>query len=99
MILFYKKDTGNIFSVIDGRVHQETHLQCRISDGTPEENIGKYVIGWIENKNGRVECNMNKFELLQEFEDITPTSPLDYRIENGEIVKKELSIREKSIIV
>ena len=89
MILFYKKDTGKIFATVDGRVHDEQSLKCKISDGTPDENIGKYIIGWIETKNGKMEYNMDKFELLQEFESISPTSPLDYRIdiETGNLIK------------
>ena len=90
MILFFQKDTGNIFAVIDGRVHSEQAFECKVSDGTPEENIGKYIIGWIEKDNGKIEYNLDKFELLQEFESISPISPLDYKvnIETGEIEKK-----------
>jgi len=89
MILFYKKDSGEIFATIDGRVHSEEQLVCRISDGASDENIGKYIIGWIESKNGKIEYNMDKFELLQEFEAITPTSPLDYKvdIQTGNLIK------------
>lgn len=90
MILFYKKDTGEIFATVDGRVHGEQHLQCSVNPGILEENIGKYIIGWIEKGSDRVAYNMDKFELLQKFEDITPESPLDYKVnvETGELVKK-----------
>jgi hypothetical protein len=81
MILFYTKTDGHIFAVIDGRVHGEQHLRCSVNPGIQEENIGKFIIGWIENTNGRVAYNLDKFELLQEFEAITPTSPLDYKID------------------
>lgn len=106
MILFYAKEdvkrintdgteeviipSGGIFATIDGRVHGEQQLQCSVNPGIQEENIGKYVIGWIENKEGRVSCNLDKFELLQKFEDITPESPLDYKVdvETGILIKK-----------
>lgn len=91
MILFYKKDTGKIFATVDGRVHSEQALKCSVSDGTPTENIGKYIIGWIEKGGNRVEYNMDKFELLQEFESISPVSPLDYYVdvETGDLKKSE----------
>ena len=86
MILFFDKKTGDIFATIDGRVHDEKQLKCYITDGKRE--VGKYIIGWIENKNGKIEYNMDKFELLQKFEDITPESPLDYKIVNNRLIKK-----------
>jgi len=91
MILFYNKETGDIFSVMDGRVHNERHLQVSVrSSNIPDELIGKYIIGWIESENGKIEYNMDKFELLQKFEDNTPENPLDYRIdiENNNLIKK-----------
>lgn len=90
MILFYTKTDGRIFAVIDGRVHGEQHLRCSVNPGIQEENIGKYIIGWIEKGSERLAYNLDKFELLQKFEDITPESPLDYKVnvETGELVKK-----------
>ena len=102
MILFYSKEevkndkgevirqAGEIFATIDGRVHGEQHLQCSVNHGIPPENIGKYIIGWIESKNSRIAYNTDKFELLQEFESISTVSPLDYKIdvETGELIKK-----------
>jgi hypothetical protein len=87
MILFYKKETGEIIGTVDGRVHQEKQLDTYISDGT---EMGKYVIGWIQKGEEKVACNLDKFEILQKFEDITEESPLDYRIniENGELIRK-----------
>ena len=81
MILFFDKRDGKIFATVDGRVHNEEHLKCKINNGIGEENIGKYIIGWIENKGGKLEYNMDKFELLQEFESISKISPLDYKVE------------------
>lgn len=90
MILFYNKTNGEIFATIDGRVHNEKQLSCYVNNGIGEENIGKYIIGWIENETGKMEYNLDKFELLQKFEDITPESPLDYKIgiENNNLIKK-----------
>ncbi len=89
MIFFYKKDTGEIFATMDGRVHDEKQLTNYVDNGIGKENIGKYIIGWIENKKGKIESNMDKFELLQEFESISPVSPLDYKvnIETGNLEK------------
>lgn len=97
MILFYKKDNGDIFATIDGRVHGEQHLKCFVNPGIPEENIGKFIIGWIESTNGKMAYNLEKFELLQEFESISTTSPLDYRIdvESGELRKKDVALTNK----
>jgi len=91
MILFYKKDTGKVFSVVDGRVHDEFALQCKISDGTPEENIGKYVIGWIQKGKDSIDYNLDKIDILKEFESISPVSPLDYSIdiETGNLIKSQ----------
>lgn len=90
MILFHDKRTGNIFATIDGRVHNEAQLMCFVNNGIPEEHIGKYIIGWVEKEGKRMEYNMDKFELLQEFESISPVSPLDFRVdlETGELIKK-----------
>lgn len=91
MILFYNKENGDIFATIDGRVHTDQQLNCYVSDdNNSTEKIGKYVIGWIERDEKRIECNMDKFDVLQRFEDITPESPLDYKIdiENNNLIKK-----------
>jgi len=89
MILFYNKQTGKVFATIDGRVHDEKHLNNYVDNGIGKENIGKYIIGWIEKDGQKMEYNMDKFELLKKFEDITPESPLDYRVdmETGNLVK------------
>lgn len=91
MIIFYKKDTGKIFATVDGRVHSEQSLNCKISDGTPDENIGKYIIGWIEKNGQKIEYNMDQFPLLQEFESVSKESPLDYivDIETGKLVRQD----------
>lgn len=91
MILFYKKENGEIFGTIDGRVHSEQHLNSYINDGTvKDEEIGKYIIGWIENENGKIAYNLDKMDILQKFEDITPESPLDYKIDisTNNLIKK-----------
>jgi hypothetical protein len=88
MIFFYKKDTGDIYSVIDGRFHNEQQLNIIVTDG--DANIGKYIIGWIEKNNKKIAYNIDKFYILQKFEDITSESPLDYTIDisTGNITKK-----------
>lgn len=88
MILFYNKQIGEIFGTIDGRVHNEKQLSCYVDNGIGEENIGKYIIGWTEENGEKIEHNMDKFELLQEFESISPVSPLDYKIIDNNIIKK-----------
>jgi hypothetical protein len=90
MILFYDKNNGEIFASIDGRVHNEDQLNCYVNNGIGEENIGKYVIGWIAKNGSKIEQNIDKFDILQRFEDITPDSPLDYKIdiETNNLVKK-----------
>lgn len=90
MIIFYSKTTGEIFATIDGRVHDEKQLNCYVDNGIGDENIGKYIIGWIEKDGKRMEYNIDKFELLQKFEDITPESPLDYKIDldSGNLINK-----------
>ena len=90
MILFYDKRDGNIFGTIDGRVHDERQLNCHVDNGIGEENTGRYIIGWIEKGDSKIEYNMDKFEILQRFEDRTPESPLDYKvdIETGNLIKK-----------
>jgi hypothetical protein len=89
MILFYNKKNGEIFGTIDGRVHNEEQLKMYVSNDKDME-IGKYVIGFLEGKDGkRMGQNLDKMELLEKFEDITPESPLDYKIdiESGGIIK------------
>ena len=36
----------------------------------------------------RIEHNLDKFEILQRFEDATPENPMDYKIENNNLIKK-----------
>lgn len=90
MILFYNKQSGEIFATVDGRVHDEQQMKCYVNNGIEEENIGKYIIGVITNNGKKIEYNMDKFSLLQEFESISPVSPLDYKveIETGNLIKK-----------
>jgi len=87
MILFYLKKTGEIFATIDGRVHNEKALTCYINNGSGE--VGKYIIGWIEKDNKKMEYNLDKFKILQRFEDNTPFSPLDCKIIDGQIILPE----------
>jgi len=46
MIIFYNKDTGEIFGTIDGRVHDDFQLKkaliCPV--GFDEKKVGKYVV-------------------------------------------------------
>lgn len=88
MIIFYDKKDGRIFSYMDGRVHDRAHLKCSVNAGI--EEVGKYIIGWIEDEDGKIEYNMDKLKILQSFEDHTETSPLDYKIdvETGQLIKK-----------
>lgn len=94
MILFYFKEditnekgdvikkAGEIFATIDGRVHDAKQLEAHITDSRiPVTKIGKYVIGWIEKNGEKMAYNLNQFEILERFEDITPESPLDYKID------------------
>jgi hypothetical protein len=90
MILFYNNQTGQIFATLSGRVHDEKQLNMHVDNGIGVGNIGKYIIGWIKDINGqKIEYNMDKFDLLQRFEDTTPESPLDYKIDinTGELIK------------
>ena len=88
-ILFYNKKTGEIFATVDGRVHDEKQLECYVDNGIGKKNIGKFIIGWIEAKGKKMEYNMDKFKLLQKFEDISKTNPLDYKVKNGKLVKSK----------
>lgn len=88
MILFYNKKNGEIFATIDGRVHDEKQLNCYVDNGIGKNNIGKFVIGWIEKKGRKIEYNMDKFDIMKKFEDVSDVSPLDYKIKNGDIVPK-----------
>lgn len=88
MILFYSKITGDIVAAIDGRVHSEKQLNCYVksSDG----KTGKMVIGWIKKDGQKIICNEDKFEIMKEFESISSTSPLEYKVnlETGDLEKK-----------
>jgi hypothetical protein len=90
MILFYNKDNGEIFATIDGRVHDDRHLNSHANNGLPVDKIGKFVIGWIEKGDQKIAYNLNQMEMMIRFEDITPESPLEYRIdlEKNELIKK-----------
>lgn len=92
MILFYNKKNGNVFATIDGRVHDKKQLGCYVCDSNnKKEEIGKFIIGWLEGKDGnRVEYNLDKIKLLEKFEDITTESPLEYKIDlkKGTLIKK-----------
>lgn len=89
MILFYNKKNGEIFATIDGRVHDEKQLKCYVKhDKIKEEDTGKFVIGWIERKGKKMEYNMDKLKLLQKFEDISATNPMEYKIKNGKLLLK-----------
>jgi len=44
MIIFYKKDTCDIFSVIEGRVHNNPEKAEVIVTGIDKNNIGKYIV-------------------------------------------------------
>lgn len=45
MIIFYKKDTGEIIGNIEGRIHEEEHLRMWIGD---KEKTGRIVCNWIK---------------------------------------------------
>lgn len=111
MILFYtKKDVtndagivlrraGDVFATIDGRVHGIEQLNSFVNDGMDERNIGKYIIGWIENGGERMAYNIDKFDLMQEFESVSPVSPLDFRvdIESGQLLKRDNLVQEEEL--
>lgn len=44
MIIFYKKDSGQIFSVIEGRIHTNPEKLVVQVSGVESENIGKFII-------------------------------------------------------
>jgi hypothetical protein len=91
MILFYSKITGDIFAYTDGRVHNEAQLNVKMTQSNlTEEQTGKLVIGWIEKDGMKTECNLDKFELLQDFESLSPLSPTDFKVnlETGELEHK-----------
>lgn len=91
MILFFNKKDGRIFGTIDGRVHNGEQLKMYVSND-PKMEIGKYIIGFLEGENGeRVGQNLDKLALLEKFEDITPESPLNYKVdvETGELIKTQ----------
>lgn len=97
MILFYAKNevknddgsvkmqAGHIFATIDGRVHDEKQLTNYVDNGIGAENIGKHIIGWIEKGDKKMEYNMDEFELLQRFEDVSDETPLDYKVIDGKL--------------
>lgn len=41
MILFYEKETGKIIGVVEGRVHDSTHLNMWVGD---KEHIGRIIV-------------------------------------------------------
>lgn len=92
MVIFYDKRTGDIFATIDGRVHDEKTMEAYATDtNRPKEFVGKFIIGWIESKDGgKIEYNLDQMDLVKDFEDITPTSPLDFKIdvEQGKLIPK-----------
>ena len=93
MVIFYNNKTGEIFATIDGRVHTKKDLECYVmGDKMKPEDIGKHIIGWIDGDGSKIEYNMDEFPLLQEFESISQTSPLDYKvdIDTGKLIKREL---------
>lgn len=47
MIIFYNKNTGEIYGTIDGRVHTEEQLRATIRPSqVPESQIAKYVVSY-----------------------------------------------------
>lgn len=96
MILFYNKKTGDIFATIDGRVHNEDHLKCYVNNGDlKDEEIGRYIIGYMENKSKKIASNMHKISQVESWEDITPDSPLDYSIDCEKNELKKIKKEEK----
>jgi len=91
MILFYSKITGDIFATIGGRVHSDKQLEMSIKTShLSDEQVGKYIIGWIEKDGQKIEYNTDKFSLLEEFESTSLINPMDYKInlETGNLEKK-----------
>lgn len=65
MIIFYKKDTGHIFSVVEGRYHPDADsMMVHVSDMTPD-NIGKFVVPYKQ-KLKEVEVPVYKIFLVDE---------------------------------
>ena len=98
MIFFYSKkinkekkiNKGDIFGVIDGRVHNKEQLKCFINIGLKDDDIGRYIIGHIVDGNNRVAYNLDKIKILENIESVSEESPLNYRVdvEKGKLVKK-----------
>lgn len=80
MILFYDKSNGEIIATLDGRLHGAEQLNMSVSND-PKMEVGKFIIGWIEKEGKKIAYNLDKMDILQRFEDITPESPLDYKID------------------
>jgi hypothetical protein len=85
MILFYNKE-NDIVAAIDGRVHSENDLKTYISK-SDDDIVGKIIIGWIKKNDKKIAYNLDKMDILKKFEDISSASPLDYKIENGKLIK------------
>ena len=87
MIIFYNKKSGDIFGVIEGRVHDNTGLTIKPKD-IPEEDIGKYIVPFMtmEDKTGLF-IDSSFAEILYKFEDKSENI-YKYKVtlgENGEL--------------
>jgi len=102
MILFYNKKNGNVFAVIEGRVHNSEHLNCSVfSTNNKKDNLEKLIIGFVKDDKGKTKVyNRNMFELLDKFESNDKTeNPLFYRYKHGRFVKKKRGkVKRKKII-
>lgn len=63
----------------------ETESLVEVSDGLFKKEKTKE----ISQRRKLIEHNMDKFEILQRFEDITPESPLNYKVDliTGDLIK------------
>ena len=83
MIIFYNKKTGDIVGSIDGRVHTEG--QMKMQHGGNEN--AKFIIGFEESGNKKIEHNLDKMKLLEKIEN-KEKDLFDYRIYNNKIKEK-----------
>jgi hypothetical protein len=65
MIIFYNKTTGEIVSVIDGRIHPSEHLNIWVGD---KENFDRIIVNWQHIGEGNFEPDTSQKEEFILFE-------------------------------
>jgi hypothetical protein len=73
MIIFFNKKTGDIFGVINGRVHDQAQMKMSMeSKKTPPEDVGRFIIGFedtdeiekYDTVENLVEVSKEEFEMI-----------------------------------